>query len=1492
MNRIYRIVFNYALGIWQCVSECARAQGKGSKPRRKLSSIMLIGLLSFGKTAWAVDYTTDTIISHPNDLNGATHTISNGSIVDFNSYALPLTVDNANVKITDGSLKSVARLSVGDISGNSGSVQLSDNNALIEAESMYIGNNGNGDVNVSAGTIKTTRILIIGSESGSIGTVNLTGLNSKIESNYYTTIGNDGTGTLNLTNQSSIDSKRIDIGNTSNGKGIMTVSDNAKITSDILVVGVKGNGFLEIKNSQNNVIDQLSISNSKDSIGKVVLEESSLKASSRLGVGWFSKGELTLDKSNLETNFLVSGVFNDSSGSIDSKDSAINAEEVSIGFGSGSHGTLNSLNTTINSTDFEIGGSRNSTGIVSISDDSTINTSKTMAIGSYGKGTLNVKQSTINNENTIISDKSGSNGTFNLIDNSTLTNNGYIHIANQESAAGTFNITNSKLDINKYLLVGNEGDGKLDTNNADMTINSGLLLAYSNTSTGMVNTSASTLNVSEISIGISGKGQFNVFDNSEINTGTLFLAKKQDAQAEMNISSSNITARKDVVVGGSGKASMNIKDDSRLNSPILIAGDEETGVGTIRTENAELNISTEAAIGYKGFGELHADNSKINSQQFDVASGSGTGKVSLNNQSILAVQDIIHIGREGNGTLSGRDSSIEAKRTIIAHETGTNADLSLNNSQLNSETFILVGNQGTGKLSADNSVMTSKYMMIGYEQGSQGEVKLNNNSRATLTDVVSVGSYGEGTLNVKNSAINAKVVNIGEKAKGLAQFSDAASLNAETLFIGFESTSSGELTMIGDNTLLDASDITFGKGSKAHLNLHQGASASTENIFKTDSTANDTKLSLDNATLRLTADQNELFKNFSDNDKIELNTGGATFETDHTVKIVDTARISGSGNLIKSGSGTLSLNIDNKAYTGKTTIADGALNIQADHDAAFTTPIDGSGNLIKSGSGTLSLNIDNKAYTGKTTIADGALNIQADHDAAFTTPIDGSGNLIKSGSGTLTLNSSSKQWLGETHIDEGRLKLIGDYAMRGDEVLAIALHGTGNDEKGQLSVEGNAHLGGTLKIKASDVIKGLIHGGNFNQEWFNVVETTGTRSGEFAHLAIVDTSGAAIDNSGITADYSDNKAVHLKARPVLVDGFVDAVKADNKPALLPIADALDGMSTASSLGQVLNLGSAGLSDAQKAQGIAELSPMGANPWLIANQQHHMQIAVDRRDIDRERHIWAKGIVGASRLKADNSGYLGYDAKDRGIVIGADMPINDGNLGLVLAYVKSDADSLGLARQHIETKSYQLMLYGDYDFADFSVHGKLGLGRSNIEGSRHINTLTAGNPVVAKSDYDANAFQAQLELRRSFAVGKGSITPFAALHYADISSDAYQESGAGVFNLGVGKARYRDFSPSVGVYINQAINPQFAITGSLSAALHTGDRSFDSRAHFIGTDNSDFAMQGQKLGKGSLNAGIGLSYQTGANSSLHLDYQGKWRGDYHNQGVNLGFKMKF
>lgn len=687
-------------------------------------------------------------------------------------------------------------------------------------------------------------------------------------------------------------------------------------------------------------------------------------------------------------------------------------------------------------------------------------------------------------------------------------------------------------------------------------------------------------------------------------------------------------------------------------------------------------------------------------------------------------------------------------------------------------------------------------MMIGYEQGSQGEVKLNNNSRATLTDVVSVGSYGEGTLNVKNSAINAKVVNIGEKAKGLAQFSDAASLNAETLFIGFESTSSGELTMIGDNTLLDASDITFGKGSKAHLNLHQGAIASTENIFKTDSTANDTKLSLDNATLRLTADQNELFKNFSDNDKIELNTGGATFETDYTVKIVDTARISGSG------------------------------------------------------------------------------------------------NLIKSGSGTLTLNSSSKQWLGETHIDEGRLKLIGDYAMRGDEVLAIALHGNGNDEKGQLSVEGNAHLDGTLKIKASDVIKGLIHGGNFNQEWFNVVETTGTRSGEFAHLAIVDTSGAAIDNSGITADYSDNKAVHLKARPVLVDGFVDAVKADNKPALLPIADALDGMSTASSLGQVLNLGSAGLSDAQKAQGIAELSPMGANPWLIANQQHHMQIAVDRRDIGRERHIWAKGIVGASRLKADNSGYLGYDAKDRGIVIGADMPINDGNLGLALAYVKSDADSLGLARQHIETKSYQLMLYGDYDFADFSVHGKLGLGRSNIEGSRHINTLTAGNPVVAKSDYDANAFQAQLELRRSFAVGKGSITPFAALHYADISGDAYQESGAGVFNLGVGKARYRDFSPSVGVYINQAINPQFAITGSLSAALHTGDRSLDSRAHFIGTDNSDFAMQGQKLGKGSLNAGIGLSYQTGANSSLHLDYQGKWRGDYHNQGVNLGFKMKF
>ncbi|EBX3106043.1 autotransporter outer membrane beta-barrel domain-containing protein, partial [Salmonella enterica subsp. enterica serovar Typhimurium] len=143
--------------------------------------------------------------------------------------------------------------------------------------------------------------------------------------------------------------------------------------------------------------------------------------------------------------------------------------------------------------------------------------------------------------------------------------------------------------------------------------------------------------------------------------------------------------------------------------------------------------------------------------------------------------------------------------------------------------------------------------------------------------------------------------------------------------------------------------------------------------------------------------------------------------------------LSGSGSLVKTGTGELTLSGDN-TYSGGTTITGGTLT--ADHaDSLGSGDIDnsgvlkvgegdlentlsGSGSLVKTGTGELTLSGGND-YSGGTTIIGGTLT--ADHADSLGTgavansgvlqvgegelenTLSGSGSLVKTGTGELTL---------------------------------------------------------------------------------------------------------------------------------------------------------------------------------------------------------------------------------------------------------------------------------------------------------------------------------------------------------------------------------------------------------------------------------------------------------------------------------------------------------
>ncbi|EMW3390470.1 autotransporter-associated beta strand repeat-containing protein [Salmonella enterica] len=232
---------------------------------------------------------------------------------------------------------------------------------------------------------------------------------------------------------------------------------------------------------------------------------------------------------------------------------------------------------------------------------------------------------------------------------------------------------------------------------------------------------------------------------------------------------------------------------------------------------------------------------------------------------------------------------------------------------------------------------------------------------------------------------------------------------------------------------------------------------------------------------------------------LELNTGGD----------FDNA-ISGSGQVVKSGDGTLTLSGSN-TYRGGTTISGGTLvasNVEAlgtgdvtnnatlelNTGGDFDNNISGSGQVVKSGDETLTLSGAN-SYTGGTTISGGTLiasNVEAlgtgdvtdnavlelNTGGDFDNAISGSGQVVKSGDETLTL-SGTNTYTGGTTISGGTLvatsvDALGSGDVTDDATLELNTGGTFDNAisgSGQVVKSGddvltlsgaNSYSGGTL----------------------------------------------------------------------------------------------------------------------------------------------------------------------------------------------------------------------------------------------------------------------------------------------------------------------------------------------------------------------------------------------------------------------------------------------
>ncbi|ECQ3362338.1 fibronectin-binding autotransporter adhesin ShdA [Salmonella enterica subsp. enterica serovar Enteritidis] len=358
-------------------------------------------------------------------------------------------------------------------------------------------------------------------------------------------------------------------------------------------------------------------------------------------------------------------------------------------------------------------------------------------------------------------------------------------------------------------------------------------------------------------------------------------------------------------------------------------------------------------------------------------------------------------------------------------------------------------------------------------------------------------------------------------------------------------TGTGELTLSGDNTYSGGTTITGGTLTADHADSLGSGDIDNSGVLKVGE--GDLENTLSGSGSLVKTGTGELTLSGGNDYSGGTTIIGGTLTADHADSLGTGAvansgvlqvgegelenTLSGSGSLVKTGTGELTLSGDN-SYSGGTTIIGGTLT--ADHADSLGTgavansgvlqvgegelenTLSGSGSLVKTGTGELTLSGDN-SYSGDTTIADGTL-IAANVNALGSGNIDNSGTLMLDANGAFELANITTHTGATTALAAGSTLDAGQLTQEDGSTLSIDL-GAATDDA--VITADSVTLGGTLNVTGI---------GSVTDSWTPEAYT----------YTLIDS------DSAITSDFDDLTIAGMNREDVdflTIDGKVD--EADN-----------------------------------------------------------------------------------------------------------------------------------------------------------------------------------------------------------------------------------------------------------------------------------------------------------------------------------------------------------
>lgn len=603
------------------------------------------------------------------------------------------------------------------------------------------------------------------------------------------------------------------------------------------------------------------------------------------------------------------------------------------------------------------------------------------------------------------------------------------------------------------------------------------------------------------------------------------------------------------------------------------------------------------------------------------------------------------------------------------------------------------------------------------------------------------------------------------------------------------------------------------------------------------------------------------------------------------------------GNLTLSG-GTLATTASfDTARTIAVTSAS-AINVAGDTIFGVTSKLTGSGDLTKTGAGVLALSGNGSNYTGNTLISQGGLDVMADGKLGGKLTVASGAWLQGSGQvGTTTLQSGSYFAPGGA---AGALKVAGDLTFASGTTFLVSADPESSTSS-RVDVTGKATLGGSVVHIGPD--------GGFQTTREYTILTAGTISGTFEGVS----SNYAYLKPTLSYSDEDVK-MKLQRNSVSFEETANTSNqrsAARALASLPEGSALrefiltlpEGMPASVFNSLTGEAHASVVSNLMSGTSSPRVLPMsrlrsnlnaGMSPGAPTAQAGGV-LSASALPSSNAQPAWAE-LVGNWQTQKDNGNSAEVRQHTGGVFLGADQAVGNSGwrLGGAVGYTDSKVRVDDRSSQ-ADVSGYSATLYGGKSFA-------VGAGKLNfLAGAAYtwhdVNTTryanVSGTQEKLTADYGANTTQLFTELGYAMQLtDRTRIEPFVGFAWSDLRTRGFSETGGSAALTGKSSSD-KQTSSTLGVRSQTDVK-----IGNAEARLHAtlgwrhafGGLTPETTMAFQGSES--FTVAGSPIARNAALAELGAEVAVSRDTSLGLIYSGQYGGGNREHSGSLNVRWRF